>query len=123
MLQRILMRIHLLLCGLLTAATASPTFAQSAANPHLGTGNYNLSGSYGGKNSGVSVLGDNTVPGMNVGGSSLGNGNVGTSYGRGSLNAGSGLEFDGGGLSDGMTGLPSPGAAPAPPSGRLHPMR
>jgi hypothetical protein len=117
------MRIHLLLVGLATAAIASPALAQSAANPHLGTGNYNTSGSYGGTNSGVSILGDNTVPGMNVGGSSLGNGNIGTSYGKGSLNAGSGLEFNSNGLSDSMSGLPSPGAPPAPPSGRLHPMK
>ena len=116
------MRIHLLLVGLLIVA-AAPAFAQSAANPRLGSGNYNTSGSYGGQDSGISILGDTTVPGMNVGGSSLGNGNIGTSYGKGSLNAGSGLEFNSNGLSDSMSNLPSPGAPPAPPSGRLHPMK
>src|SRR6478609_2478430 len=79
MFRRSIMRTHLLLVGLLTVA-AAPAFAQSAANPRLGSGNYNTSGSYGGQNSGISVLGDSTEPGMNVGGSSLGNGNIGTSY-------------------------------------------
>ena len=118
------MRIYLLLFGLLTAATASSALAQqNALSPHGGTGNYNLSGSYGGKNSGVSVLGDNTMPGIKLGGSSLGNGNVGTSYAKGGLNAGTGISVDGNGFSDGMSGLPSP-AAPLPsPGGRLHPMR
>jgi hypothetical protein len=116
------MRTPLVLLGLLAA---SPAFAQSATTtPRTGTGNYNLSGSYGGANSGISVLGNSTMPGMNVGGSSLGNGTVGTAYGTGSPSAGRGITLDGNGLSDGMSALPSPGPANAPsPGGKLHPMR
>jgi hypothetical protein len=120
------MRIHLVLCGLFAVAIASPAFAQSASTPQTGTGNYNLSGSYGGKSSGISILGNSTMPGMGVGGSSLGNGNLGTSYGRDSLNAGSGISVDGSGFSDGMSALPSvggPTTAVPGHTGRTHPMR
>jgi hypothetical protein len=115
----------LLLFGLATVATASPAFAQSDSAAHFGTGNYNLSGSYGGKQSGVSVLGDTTMPGMNVGGSSLGNGNIGTSYGSGSPSAGLGsLTIGGNGLSDSMSGLPAASGPTVPAyEGRLHPMK
>jgi hypothetical protein len=103
------MRLPLLLLGLLAA---SPAFAQSApTTPRTGTGNYNLSGSYGGANSGISVLGNSTMPGMNVGGSSLGNGKLGTAYGAGSPSAGRGITLDDKGLSDGVSGLPSVGRA------------
>ena len=37
---------------------------------------------------------------MSLGSSSMGNGNVGTSYGDGNLNAGSGISIDGSGFSD-----------------------
>jgi hypothetical protein len=116
------MRISLLLLGVLAA---SPAVAQSVTTPaRTGTGNYNLSGSYGGTNSGISVLGNSTMPGMNVGGSSLGNGTVGTAYGQGSPSAGRGITLDGSGLSDGTSALPSPGPASVPsPGGKLHPMR
>jgi len=108
------MRIHFLLCGLLTVA--SPAFAQSASTPTTGgTGNYNLSGSYGGTNPGVSVLGNSGGAGMNLGGSSLGNGNLGTSYGSGNLSAGSGISIDSRGFSDGMSSLPAAGGSPSRP--------
>ena len=122
------MRTYLLLVGLI--AIASPVFAQSLPPASTGKvtsgglGNYNLSGSYGGQNKGVSVLGDTTDMGM--GSSSLGNGNVGTSYGTGSQNAGSGLAVDGSGFSTGMSSLPAAGGSPTttlPYTGRTHPMR
>lgn len=109
------MRKCLLLLGLLTVA--SPAFAQSLPSNSTGNvtsgglGNYNLSGSYGSKSIGTSIMGDTTD--MGVGGSGMGNGNVGSSYGRTSLNAGSGISVDGSGFSDGMSSLPAAGGRPS----------
>ncbi len=122
------MRTCLLLLGLL--AVASPAFAQSLPPAPTGkvtsggVGNYNLSGSYGGKNTGVSIMGDTTD--MGLGSSSMGNGSVGTSYGAGSANAGSGIEVDGSGFSTGMSSLPATGGDPTttlPYTGPTHPMK
>ena len=110
------MRPCLLLLGLV--AFASPAFAQSLPPEPTGkkitsggVGNYNLSGSYGGKRTGVSILGDTTD--MGLGSSSLGNGGLGTSYGLGSRNAGTGISVDGSGFSDGMSSLPAAGGRPS----------
>ena len=121
------MRMHLLLFGLLTVAI--PAFAQSPTGKtqnstaktqdSMGTvtggslGNYNLSGTYGGTNTGINVLGSTNS--MNLGGSSLGNGNVGTAYGTGNRNAGSGISIDTSGFSDGMSSLPAAGGSPTKP--------
>lgn len=122
------MRTCLLLVGLLTAA--SPAFAQSLPPEPTGkitrggVGNYNSSGSYGGKDTGVSIMGDTTD--MGLGSSSMGNGSVGTSYGTGSANAGSGIAVDSSGFSTGMSSLPAAGSGPTvslPYSGKTHPMR
>lgn len=124
------MRIHLFLFGLAAAAIASPAFGQSLPPAPTGkitsggVGNYNTSGSYGGKETGVAIMGDTTDMGM--GSSSLGNGSVGTSYGLGSRNATSGIEVDGSGFSDGMSSLPAAGSGPTttlPYTGKLHPMK
>ena len=121
------MRPYLLLFGLLIA---SPAFAQSLPPAPTGKitsggiGNYNESGSYGGKKTGISIMGDTTDMGM--GSSSMGNGGVGTSYGLGSQNAGTGLEVDGSGLSTGMSSLPAAGGGPTsalPYTGKKHPMK
>ncbi|MBS0525272.1 MAG: hypothetical protein JSS04_16715 [Proteobacteria bacterium] len=111
------MRTCLLLFGLLAAA--SPAFAQSLPPAPTGkitsggVGNYNLSGSYGGKNTGISVMGDTTD--MGLGSSSMGNGSMGSSYGSTSLNAGSGISIDGSGFSDGMSSLPAAGGGTSRP--------
>ena len=63
---------------------------------------------------------------MGMGSSSMGNGGVGTSYGLGSQNAGTGLEVDGSGLSTGMSSLPAAGGGPTsalPYTGKKHPMK
>jgi hypothetical protein len=102
------MRLSLVLCGLLVAAT--PAFAQAgggAAQKLSDFGNYNMTGSYGGAKSGTSIMGNGASPGMSMGGSSLGNGNIGTSYGIGSKNAGTGITVDGSGFTDGMSSLPA----------------
>lgn len=122
------MRIYLLLFGLLTAV--SPALAQSLPPAPTGkitsggVGNYNLSGSYGGKNTGISIMGDTTD--MGLGTSGMGNGSVGTSYGLGSQNAASGIDIDGSGFSTGMSSLPAAGDTPTtalPYTGRTHPMK
>jgi hypothetical protein len=122
------MRICLLLFGLLTVA--SPAFAQSLPPEPTGkitsggVGNYNSSGSYGGKKTGISIMGDTTD--MGLGSSSMGNGSVGTSYGQGSQNVGSGLAVDGTGFSTGMSSLPATGGGPTtslPYTGKTHPMK
>jgi hypothetical protein len=122
------MRTYLLLFGLLTAA--SPAFAQGLPREPTGNvtsggvGNYNLSGSYGGKDTGISVMGDTTDMGM--GSSSMGNGSMGTSYGTGSSNAATGIAIDGSGFSTGMSSLPAAGGNPTttlPYTGRTHPMK
>ena len=124
------MRTYLLLFGLAVAAIASPAFAQSLPPAPTGkitsggVGNYNESGSYGGKNTGVSIMGDTTD--MGLGSSSMGNGSVGTSYGVGSRNAGSGIAVEGSGFSDGMSSLPAAGGGPTttlPYTGKTHPMK
>ena len=123
------MRTCLLLFGLAAAAIASPALAQSLPPAPTGkitsggVGNYNSAGSYGGRNTGVSIMGDTTD--MGLGGSGMGNGNMGTSYGTGSQNAGSGLAVDGSGFSTGMSSLPAAGGSPTtalPYTGRTHPM-
>jgi hypothetical protein len=108
------MRPYLLLFGLLAA---SPAFAQSSTGTPSGggLGNYNLSGSYGGKSGSTSIHGNGEASDMKLGGSSLGNGNVGTSYGTGSLNAGSGISVDGSGFSNGMSSLPAAGGGTSRP--------
>jgi len=122
------MRTALLLSGLLIIA--SPVFAQSLPPEPSGkitsggVGNYNSSGSYGGKKTGVSIMGDTTD--MGLGSSSMGNGSVGTSYGLGSTNATSGIAVDTSGFSTGMSSLPAAGSGPTvavPYSGKLHPMK
>jgi hypothetical protein len=122
------MRTALLLSGLLIAA--SPAFAQSLPPEPTGkitsggVGNYNLSGSYGGKDKGISIMGDTTD--MGLGTSSMGNGGLGTSYGVGSRNAGSGIAVDSSGFSDGMSSLPAAGGGPTtalPYTGPTHPMK
>jgi hypothetical protein len=124
------MRMHLLLFGLAIVASASPAFAQSLPPAPTGkitsggVGNYNSTGSYGGKESGVSIMGDTTDMGM--GSSSMGNGSVGTSYGLGSKNAATGIAIDSSGFSDGMSSLPAAGSGPTttlPNTGRTHPMK
>jgi len=126
--EELYMRIALLLSGLLIAA--SPALAQSLPPEPSGkitsggVGNYNSSGSYGGKKTGISIMGDTTD--MGLGSSSMGNGSVGTSYGLGSRNAGSGLAVDGSGFSDGMSSLPAAGSGPTtalPYTGKTHPMK
>lgn len=122
------MRVHtLLLVGLLAA---TPAFAQSLPPEPSGkitsggVGNYNLSGSYGGKKTGISVMGDTTD--MGLGTSGMGNGSMGTSYGLGSRNSASGISVDGSGFSDGMSSLPAAGGGPTtalPYTGRTHPMK
>jgi hypothetical protein len=121
------MRTYLLLFGLLAA---SPAFAQSLPPAPTGkitsggVGNYNESGSYGGKNTGISIMGDTTD--MGLGSSSMGNGSVGTSYGEGSANAGSGIAIDSSGFSTGMSSLPATGGGPTislPYTGKTHPMK
>ena len=120
------MRTYLLLFGLLTVA--SPAFAQSLPPAPTGkitsggVGNYNLSGSYGGKNTGISIMGDTTD--MGLGNSSMGNGGVGTSYGAGSPNVGTGIAIDGSGFSTGMSSLPAAGGGPTtalPYTGKSQP--
>jgi hypothetical protein len=122
------MRTYLLLFGLLAAA--SPAFAQSLPPEPTGkitsggVGNYNSSGSYGGKSTGITIMGDTTD--MGLGSSSMGNGGVGTSYGTGSANAGSGIAVDSSGFSTGMSSLPAAGGGPTislPYSGKTHPMK
>jgi hypothetical protein len=121
------MRKTLILVGLLVA---SPAFAQSLPPAPTGkitsggVGNYNSSGSYGGKDTGVSIMGD--TQDMGLGNSSMGNGSVGTSYGIGSPNAGSGIAVDSSGFSTGMSSLPAAGSDPTlavPYSGKSHPMK
>lgn len=122
------MRTYLVLLGLLTAA--NPAFAQSVPPAPTGkitsggVGNYNASGSYGGRNTGVSVMGD--TQDMGLGSSGMGNGSMGTSYGIGSANAGSGIAVDSSGFSSGMSSLPAAGSDPTvavPYSGKMHPMK
>lgn len=104
------MRPYLLLLGLLVA---SPAVAQSLPPAPTGkitsggVGNYNSFGSYGGTNTGISIMGDTTD--MGLGTSSMGNGGLGTSYGVGGRNAASGISVDGSGFSDGMSSLPAAG--------------
>ena len=117
------MRPYLLLLGLFVA---SPAFAQSLPPEPTGkitsggVGNYNLSGSYGGKRTGISIMGDTTD--MGLGTSSMGNGGLGTSYGLGSRNAATGITVDGSGFSEGMSSLPAAGggATRALPYGSIH---
>ena len=124
------MRMHLLLFGLATAVIASPAFAQSLPPAPTGkitsggVGNYNSSGSYGGKNTGVSIMGDTMD--MGLGSSGMGNGSMGTSYGAGSRSATSGIDVDSSGFSEGMSSLPAAGGGPTttlPYTGKLHPMK
>ena len=121
------MRPYLLLFGLLAS---SPAFAQSLPPEPTGkitsggVGNYNSSGSYGGRNTGISIMGDTTD--MGLGSSSMGNGSVGTSYGFGSRNATTGIAIDGSGFSDGMSSLPAAGSGPTtalPYTGKTDPMK
>ena len=122
------MRTYLLLFGLL--AITSPALAQSLPPEPTGkitsggVGNYNSSGSYGGKRTGISIMGDTTD--MGLGSSSMGNGSVGTSYGEGSTNATTGITVDGSGFSTGMSSLPAAGGGPTislPYTGKTHPMK
>jgi hypothetical protein len=118
MFRRSIMRIHsLLLFGLLAAA--SPAFAQSAANNAPGLGNYNFSTI----NGGVQTPGARPKSDIGLGNSGLGNGDIDTGYGVGSMNAATGLGLNNSGLSTGAADLPSPGTAPPLPSGTPRPMR
>jgi hypothetical protein len=118
MFRRSIMRIHSLFLFGLLIAVATPAFAQSAANGTPGLGNYNFSTI----NGGMRTPGARPNSDFGLGGSGMGNGGIDTTYGIGSKNAATGLGLNGGGLSEGASNLPSPGAAPTLPTGRLHPM-
>lgn len=96
------MRIPLLLCGLLVIA--GPALAQSGPGP----GNYNFSTI----NGGVRTPGARPNADLGLSGSGLGSGNIDTSYGAGSKNAGTGLQFNGSGLSEGTSALPDIASVP-----------
>jgi hypothetical protein len=85
------MRRHLILSGLIMAI-AGPAWAQSAtggaAGTASGTGDYGLSGSYGGATGSVGVSGTGSTSGIGLGGISQGNGNLGISGGVDNSSAG-----------------------------------
>ena len=108
------MRHHLLLSCLLATALTGPAFAQSAtggiAGSTSGAGNYGMSGNYGGLGAGAGASGSGSASGIGLGGASAGAGGFGSSYGAAASGAGAGsYQFQSNGLSEGMSGLPSPG--------------
>ena len=85
------MRKHLILCGLLAAASVGPAFAQSVTGSTSGAGNYGMSGNFGGVSQGSS--------------------GIGSSYGASSNAASGSYGIQGNGLPAGVSGLPSVGAS------------
>ena len=106
---------ELLLVGLLVTAVAGTAWAQSAtggvAGSAAGSGNYGISGSYGGANAGVGASGTGSTSGIGLGGISQGSGGIAASGGAAGSGAGTGsYSMQGSGRPAGVSGLPPIGA-------------
>jgi hypothetical protein len=101
-----------ILAGLLAAAIVGTAWAQNATGGADGTvsgsGDYGISGSFGGQSAGVDVSGVGSTSGLGLGGASQGNGQVGISGGVGNSTAGAG-----GYAVTGPTGLPQISGTPS----------
>jgi len=113
--RSIMSKSELLLVGLLITAIAGTAWAQSATGGVAGSaadsGNYGISGSYGGASGGVGASGSGSTSGIGLGGFRGGNGGVGASGGAADSSAlGGSYSMQGSGLPAGVSGLPSIGA-------------